>query len=78
MAKHVIVIKVFAAIAVLAIVAPQRASTPHITIDGRLSPAQSLVGPIYTIGVNLGRQVGSNLFHSFGRFSLSNALRLKR
>jgi large exoprotein involved in heme utilization and adhesion len=77
-AKHVIVMKVFAAIAVLAVVAPQGASAQHITIDGRLSPAQSLVGPNYTIGVNLGKQVGSNLFHSFGQFSLSNALRLNR
>ena len=77
MAKHVIVMKVFAAIAVLAVVAPQRASAQHITI-GPLSPAQSLVGPSYTIGVNLGRQVGSNLFHSFGQFSLSNTLWLNR
>ena len=77
MVKDVIVIKVFVAISVLAVVAPQRASAQHITI-GPLSPAQSLVGPSYTIGVNLGRQVGSNLFHSFGRFSLSTALRLKR
>jgi filamentous hemagglutinin family protein len=45
----------------------------HITVDGRFS-----TGPIpysngvYTIGANLGKQVGSNLFHSFGQFSLSN------
>jgi filamentous hemagglutinin family protein len=47
-------------------------SAQHITIDGRLSPAQTLVGPNYTIGANLGKQVGSNLFHSFGQFNLSN------
>jgi filamentous hemagglutinin family protein len=47
-------------------------SAQHITIDGRLSPAQTLVGPNYTIGANLGKQVGSNLFHSFGQFSLSH------
>jgi filamentous hemagglutinin family protein len=58
---------------VLAALAPPPASAQHITIDGRLSPPQTLVGPNYTIGANLGKQVGSNLFHSFGQFSLSNA-----
>jgi filamentous hemagglutinin family protein len=57
---------------VLAAAVPRAASAQHITIDGRLSPAQTLVGPNYTIGANLGKQVGSNLFHSFGQFSLSN------
>jgi len=52
--------------------APRVGSAQHITIDGRLSPAQTLVGPNYTIGANLGKQVGSNLFHSFGQFSLSH------
>jgi filamentous hemagglutinin family protein len=51
---------------------PRVGSAQHITIDGRLSPAQTLVGPNYTIGANLGKQVGSNLFHSFGQFSLAN------
>ena len=27
-----------------------------ITVDGRLSPAQTLMGPNYAIGANLGRQ----------------------
>jgi hypothetical protein len=63
---------VFVAIAVLAVVVPRVASAQHITIDGRLSPAQTLVGPNYTIGANLGKQVGGNLFHSFGQFSLAN------
>src|SRR5215470_9211895 len=58
---------------VLVALAPRSASAQHITIDGRLSPAQTLVGPNYTIGANLGKQIGSNLFHSFGQFSLSNA-----
>jgi len=57
---------------VLATLAPRVGSAQHITIDGRLSPAQTLVGPNYTIGANLGKQVGSNLFHSFGQFSLAN------
>src|SRR5215211_2632312 len=42
-----------------------------ITVDGRLSPAQTLAGPNYAIGANLGRQVGGNLFHSFGAFGLN-------
>lgn len=42
-----------------------------ITVDGRLSPARALAGPSYAIGPELGRQVGGNLFHSFGVFGLS-------
>ena len=42
-----------------------------ITVDGRLSPAQTLAGPNYAIGANLGQQVGGNLFHSFGAFGLN-------
>jgi filamentous hemagglutinin family protein len=41
-----------------------------VTVDGRFSPAQTLSGPNYAIGANLGKQVGGNLFHSFGQFSL--------
>jgi len=41
-----------------------------ITVDGRLSPAQTLAGPNYAIDAGLGRQVGGNLFHSFGAFGL--------
>ncbi|MFL5285289.1 MAG: filamentous hemagglutinin N-terminal domain-containing protein [Rhodopila sp.] len=44
-----------------------------ITVDGRLSPAQTLMGPNYAIGAQLGRQVGSNLFHSFGAFGLNRS-----
>jgi filamentous hemagglutinin family protein len=47
------------------------AQAQHISIDGRLSPAQTLVGPNYSIGANLGKQVGGNLFHSFGIFGLA-------
>src|SRR5690349_13033007 len=43
----------------------------NISIDGRFSPAQTLAGPNYAITANLGKQVGSNLFHSFGQFSLA-------
>ena len=42
-----------------------------ITVDGRLSPAQTLAGPNYAVGAGLGRQVGGNLFHSFGAFGLN-------
>jgi filamentous hemagglutinin family protein len=50
---------------------PRAAAAQHITVDGRLSPAQTLTGPNYAIGANLGKQVGSNLFQSFGRFGLT-------
>ena len=52
-------------------VMPRPAVAQHITVDGRFSPAQTLIGPNYSIGANLGKQVGSNLFQSFGQFSLS-------
>ncbi|HEV8678114.1 MAG TPA: filamentous hemagglutinin N-terminal domain-containing protein, partial [Stellaceae bacterium] len=52
--------------------APGVARAQNITVDGRLSPAQTLVGPNYAIGANLGKQVGGNLFHSFGKFGLSH------
>jgi filamentous hemagglutinin family protein len=42
-----------------------------ITIDGTLSPAQTLTGPAYTIPQSAGQTVGSNLFQSFGRFNLN-------
>jgi filamentous hemagglutinin family protein len=42
-----------------------------MTIDGRFSPAQTLAEPSYAITANLGKQVGCNLFHSFGQFGLA-------
>jgi filamentous hemagglutinin family protein len=56
----------------LAAAAPSVASAQHITIDGRFSATQTLSGPYYAIGANLGKQVGSNLFHSFGQFGLTS------
>jgi filamentous hemagglutinin family protein len=60
-----------AAVCLLVQVLPRVVTAQNITIDGRFSPAQTLIGPSYSIGPNLGRQVGSNLFHSFGQFGLS-------
>jgi hypothetical protein len=51
-----------------AVLVPGAALAQHITIDGTLSPARTLAGPRYLIGANLGRQVGGNLFESFGIF----------
>src|SRR5258708_35043063 len=50
---------------------PGVAEGQSITIDGRLSSAQTLVGPSYAIGAGLGKQLGGNLFHSFGKFGLT-------
>lgn len=47
-----------------------RAQQHNITIDGRFSPAQALTGPEYRIDAGLGKQVGGNLFQSFGKFGL--------
>jgi filamentous hemagglutinin family protein len=61
----------FLAACSLAALTPRLAAGQRITVDGRFSPAQTLVGPNYSITANLGKQVGSNLFHSFGQFGLS-------
>ena len=55
----------------LAAAVPRLSAAQHITIDGRFSPAQTLVGTNYSITAGLGKQVGSNLFHSFGQFGLA-------
>src|ERR1700722_4976561 len=60
-----------AGIAAVLGLAGSQAAAQHITVDGRLSPAQTLAGPNYAIGANLGQQKGGNLFQSFGAFGLS-------
>jgi len=44
-----------------------------VTLDGTLGPARSLTGPDYVIPARLGETRGSNLFHSFGQFSLTRS-----
>lgn len=46
------------------------ALSQSITLDGTLGPQQTLTGPVYQIRQEDGRSIGSNLFHSFGRFNL--------
>ena len=60
----------FAACALAAAV-PRAGLGQSITVDGRFSAAKTLTGPNYDISANLGKQVGSNLFHSFGKFGLA-------
>lgn len=43
----------------------------QVVMDGSLGSAGALSGPHYAVTASLGRQVGGNLFHSFGQFSLS-------
>ncbi len=45
----------------------------QITLDGSLGPQGALTGPNYTIDANVGKQVGGNLFHSFGEFKVNTA-----
>ena len=52
---------------------PRICAAQHITVDGRFSPAYTLQGPNYAIDASLGKQVGSNLFHSFGQFGLTTS-----
>ncbi|HEV2300900.1 MAG TPA: filamentous hemagglutinin N-terminal domain-containing protein, partial [Stellaceae bacterium] len=62
--------RLLTALAFLAALLPRAAAAQSITIDGTLSPAQTLTGPNYAIAANLGKQVGANLFQSFGKFGL--------
>jgi filamentous hemagglutinin family protein len=42
----------------------------QVTVDGTFGPAGPLSGPHYAISADLGHQMGGNLFHSFGQFSI--------
>src|SRR5262249_51374311 len=46
-------------------------SQAQIALDGSLGPRGALNGPHYTIPDSMGQIRGSNLFHSFGHFNLS-------
>ncbi|MBI1778222.1 MAG: filamentous hemagglutinin N-terminal domain-containing protein [Proteobacteria bacterium] len=59
-----------AAALLAAAVAGSATAHAQITLDGSLGRSGGLGGPDYLIGAELGRQVGGNLFHSFGRFNL--------
>jgi filamentous hemagglutinin family protein len=43
----------------------------QIATDGTLGASGPLSGPNYAITANLGRQIGSNLFHSFSTFNVN-------
>ncbi|MGE0415440.1 MAG: filamentous hemagglutinin N-terminal domain-containing protein [Acetobacteraceae bacterium] len=58
--------------ALASITLTQSAAAQGISVDGRLSPAQTLRGPNYAIGAELGVKKGANLFHSFGVFGLKS------
>jgi filamentous hemagglutinin family protein len=45
-------------------------SQAQITLDGSLGPRGPVVGPNYVIDATVGQLRGSNLFHSFGEFSV--------
>lgn len=56
-------------LALFAYLVPGAAWAQHITIDGSLgTAARTLAGPNYAITASLGKQVGGNLFQSFGIF----------
>ena len=43
----------------------------EVTLDGILGRSGAVSGPNYRITADLGRQVGVNLFHSFGKFNIN-------
>jgi filamentous hemagglutinin family protein len=48
-------------------------SHAEIILDGTLGHSDSLPGPNYLIGADLGKQHSNNLFHSFQSFNLQNS-----
>ena len=50
---------------------PSVGSAQNITTDGSLGAKVTLAGPSYPITADLGKQVGGNVFHSFGVFGLN-------
>jgi filamentous hemagglutinin family protein len=52
---------------------PDLAAAQRITTDGSLGQAKTLIGPSYAITPDLGKQVGGNLFQSFGMFGLAKS-----
>jgi filamentous hemagglutinin family protein len=42
-----------------------------VATDGTVGPARTLAGPTFAVTADLGRQVGPNLFHSFGKLDLA-------
>lgn len=61
----------FACLSVVSAVIVMTPAAAQITLDGSFGRSGALSGPEYIVGSELGRQVGGNLFHSFGRFNLS-------
>ncbi len=57
----------FAIALICAAVQPAHAG---VTLDGSLGRSGTLSGPNYSITADLGKQVGTNLFHSFSQFNL--------
>lgn len=51
-------------------VGAQVGAQAQVVTDGTVGPAVTLDGPDYAIGADLGTRAGSNLFHSFERFSV--------
>jgi filamentous hemagglutinin family protein len=45
----------------------------EVVLDGSFGRNESLSGPNFDIGANLGQQVGTNLFHSFQTFNLNQS-----
>ena len=43
----------------------------EVTLDGTLGLSGAVSGPDYQLTADMGRQVGANLFHSFGKFNVN-------
>ena len=58
-------------ISCLTVLLTQSALYAEIILDGTLGFKDALTGPNYLLDANLGKSVGTNLFHSFSQFNLN-------
>jgi large exoprotein involved in heme utilization and adhesion len=42
----------------------------EVALDGSFGSSGALTGPDFVVDAGMGRQAGSNLFHSFSQFSI--------
>lgn len=66
---NLLLLKIGYLLSVFLVVSPLNA---EVVTDGTVGPAKTVNGPQFSIDANLGKQVGTNLFHSFERFNLES------
>ena len=71
MARHLVCLLAALAALLASFLIPGVGTAQNITTEGNLGTKVTLTGPNYPITADLGKQVGGNLFHSFGALGLN-------